>query len=133
VTDLPLLLKTIPRAWEPLREDLHMQIGNAKTDLAMLEARSPTRLAPQIKAPVLMAYGARDPRVVLEHGKRMEKALKDNGVPVEFIVKTNEGHGYRKFENQVEFAEKVVAFLDRHIGAGATPAVAPAATAAGAP
>jgi dipeptidyl aminopeptidase/acylaminoacyl peptidase len=133
VTDLPLLLKTIPRAWEPLREDLHMQIGNAKTDLAMLEARSPTRLAAQIKAPVLMAYGARDPRVVLEHGKRMEKALKDNGVPVEFIVKTNEGHGYRKFENQVEFAEKVVAFLDRHIGAGATPAVAPAATAAGAP
>ena len=133
VTDLPLLLRTLPRAWEPLREEIHIQIGNAKTDLAMLEARSPTRLAHQIKAPVLMAYGARDPRVVLEHGKRMEKALKDNGVPVEFIVKTNEGHGYRKFENQVEFAEKVVAFLDKHIGAGVSAsAVKSPAPAAGA-
>jgi dipeptidyl aminopeptidase/acylaminoacyl peptidase len=72
VTDLPLLLRTIPRAWEPLREDIKLQIGEGKSDLAELEARSPTRFADRIKAPVLMAYGARDPRVVLEHSRKTQ-------------------------------------------------------------
>ena len=129
VTDLPLLLRTIPRAWEPIREDIKLQIGDGKSDLAELEARSPTRFADRIKAPVLMAYGARDPRVVLEHARMMERELKKNAVPYELIVKKDEGHGYAKFDNQVEFGEKVVAFLDKHIGAGAAGS-APAATAA---
>ena len=129
VTDLPLLLRTIPRAWEPLREDIKLQIGEGKSDLAELEARSPTRFADRIKAPVLMAYGARDPRVVLEHARMMERELKKNSVPYELIVKKDEGHGYAKFDNQVEFGEKVAAFLDKHIGAGAAGS-APAATAA---
>lgn len=129
VTDLPLLLRTIPRAWEPLREDIKLQIGEGKSDLAELEARSPTRFADRIKAPVLMAYGARDPRVVLEHARMMERELKKNSVPYELIVKKDEGHGYAKFDNQVEFGEKVAAFLDKHIGAGAADS-APAATAA---
>lgn len=129
VTDLPLLLRTIPRAWEPLREDIKLQIGEGKSDLAELEARSPTRFADRIKAPVLMAYGARDPRVVLEHARMMERELKKNAVPYELIVKKDEGHGYAKFDNQVEFGEKVAAFLDKYIGAGAAGS-APAATAA---
>jgi len=129
VTDLPLLLRTIPRAWEPLREDIKLQIGDGKSDLAELEARSPTRFADRIKAPVLMAYGARDPRVVLEHARMMERELKKNSVPYELIVKKDEGHGYAKFDNQVEFGEKVAAFLDKHIGADAAGS-APAATAA---
>ena len=128
VTDLPLLLRTIPRAWEPLREDIKLQIGEGKSDLAELEARSPTRFADRIKAPVLMAYGARDPRVVLEHARMMERELKKNAVPYELIVKKDEGHGYAKFDNQVEFGEKVAAFLDKYIGAGAAGS-APAATA----
>lgn len=130
VTDLPLLLRTIPRAWEPLREDIKLQIGDEKTDLAQLEARSPTRLADRIKAPVLMAYGARDPRVVLEHARMMERELKKHSVPYELIVKRDEGHGYAKFDNQVEFAEKVVAFLDKHIGNAATAATPTTAAAA---
>jgi dipeptidyl aminopeptidase/acylaminoacyl peptidase len=130
VTDLPLLLRTIPRAWEPLREDIKLQIGEGKSDLAELEARSPTRFADRIKAPVLMAYGARDPRVVLEHARMMERELKKNSVPYELIVKKDEGHGYAKFDNQVEFGEKVVAFLDKHIGAGAAGSAPAAATTA---
>lgn len=132
VTDLPLLLRTIPRAWEPIREDIKLQIGEGKSDLAELEARSPTRLADRIKAPVLMAYGARDPRVVLEHARMMERELKKNQVPYELIIKKDEGHGYAKFDNQVELGEKVVAFLEQHIGktASGTPAVTPTTTAA---
>ena len=130
VTDLPLLLRTIPRAWEPLREDIKLQIGEGKSDLADLEARSPTRFADRIKAPVLMAYGARDPRVVLEHARMMERELKKHQVQYELIVKKDEGHGYAKFDNQVEFGEKIVAFLDKHIGAaaaGSSPAAASSA------
>ena len=115
VTDIPLMLETIPLAWEIAREELTLQVGDRKTDLDRLKKTSPVTLAEQIKAPVLMAYGSRDPRVVLDHGRRMETALKAEGVPVELIVKKDEGHGFAKFENQVEWAQRVLDFLARHL------------------
>ena len=127
VTDIPLMLETIPLAWEIAREELTLQVGDRKTELERLKKTSPVTLADQIKAPVLMAYGSRDPRVVLDHGRRMETALKAEGVPVELIVKKDEGHGFAKFENQVEWAQRVLDFLARHLGepsastAGAAP------------
>lgn len=126
VTDIPLMLETIPLAWEIAREELTLQVGDRKTELERLKRTSPVNLAGQIMAPVLMAYGSRDPRVVLDHGRRMEAALKAEGVPVELIVKKNEGHGFAKFENQVEWAQRVIDFLAQHLGE-------PSASTAGAP
>ena len=122
VTDIPLLLRTIPRAWEQMRAELSLQIGDPKQDAAMLKARSPVTLAPRIRAPVLMAYGKRDPRVVLEHATRFEDALDSARVPNELIVRVDEGHGYQKFGNQVDFGKRLLEFLERHLKAPATPA-----------
>ncbi len=120
VTDIPLMLETIPLGWEIAREELTLQVGDKKSDRERLEKTSPVNLAAQIKAPVLMAYGSRDPRVVLDHGRRMEAALKAEGVPVELIVKKNEGHGFAKFENQVDWAQRVLDFLAQHLATSET-------------
>lgn len=119
VTDIPLLLRTIPRAWENVRAELSLQIGDPKQDAEMLKARSPVTLAQRIRAPVLMAYGKRDPRVVLEHANRFEDALERAGVPNELIIRVDEGHGYQKFGNQVDFGKRLVEFLERYLGAAA--------------
>ena len=52
-----------------------------------LEEWSPSNHADKIKVPVFMAYGRRDPRVVMGHAKLMEKAMKKNGVEYELMVK----------------------------------------------
>ena len=77
---------------------------------------SPLQRAAEIKAPILMAYGGEDFRVPLIHGERMKAALDARGVPVEWVVYREEGHGWLKEENQYDFARRVEKFLARHIG-----------------
>jgi len=43
-------------------------------------------------------------------------ALKGRGIDVPYIVKDDEGHGFRNEENQFEFYDAMEKFLDKHIG-----------------
>jgi dipeptidyl aminopeptidase/acylaminoacyl peptidase len=79
-------------------------------------ARSPARLADQIKAPVLIIAGGADRRVPMYHSTAMEKALKGAGKSVETLFIKSEGHGFFKLEHRVEAYQKVLDFLARNIG-----------------
>ncbi len=92
-----------------------IMVGDPERDVAQLKATSPAQNAERISKPVFMAYGGEDRRVPLIHGERMRDALLRLGKPVEWMVKTDEGHGYAKFENRVEFYSKMEAFLARHL------------------
>jgi len=62
-----------------------------------------------------MAYGLQDPRVSIRHAKLMEKGMKKNDVEYELMIKKNEGHGFRKAENQREFYSRMVSFLAENL------------------
>lgn len=81
-----------------------------------LAERSPTTLAARIKAPVFLAAGGRDERAPLAHSERMEKALKQAGVPVETLYYKTEGHGFYTEEHRREYYTRLLAFLSRHLG-----------------
>lgn len=81
---------------------------------------SPNRLADRITVPVFLAAGGEDRVAPVEHTKRMEKALRKAGVPVEALYYPNEGHGFYTEEHRAEYYGKLLAFLARHIG-GAAP------------
>jgi dipeptidyl aminopeptidase/acylaminoacyl peptidase len=108
-----------------MRAELTLQIGDPAKDEQMLTARSPVTLAGNIRAPVLMAYGRQDPRVVIAHATTFESALKKANVPYELMVRKDEGHGYQKFGNQVDFGTKLVTFLETNLAPKA-PGTAPA-------
>ena len=76
---------------------------------------SPVEQADKIKAPVLMAYGARDFRVPIKHGEMMRHALAAAGKPFEWHVYAGEGHGLIKAENRYAHYHSVEAFLDRNL------------------
>ncbi len=86
------------------------------TDAARLHSTSPVELAAQIKAPVMMAYGASDVRVVPQHGFRMKAAMEKAGNTPQWIIAEGEGHGYRDPGNQVMFYGAMEKFLDKYIG-----------------
>jgi len=88
-------------------------------DRGSLAARSPANLADRIKVPVFLAAGGRDERAPIEHSRRMEKALKRAGVPVETLYYPNEGHGFYTEPHRREYYAKLLDFLSRHLG-GAT-------------
>jgi len=95
------------------RHLLPVMVGDPDRDKALLRATSPAQHADQIKAPVFLAHGALDRRVPVIHGERMRDALEKLGKPVEWMVKTEEGHGFTKLENRVEFYTRLEAFIKR--------------------
>jgi len=119
VANLFTFLKTIPPYWKPYLEMMHEMVGHPERDKALMTAGSPALNADRIRAPLLIAQGARDPRVNKDESDQMVAALKGRGIDVPYIVKANEGHGFRNEENQFEFYDAMEKFLDKHIGKSA--------------
>lgn len=113
VYDLPLMRTQDRRGGTSMRTWLDEWVG---TDTAQLSARSPTRLADRIQAPVLLVAGGEDEIAPVEHTRRMERALRAAGVPVDTLYVANEGHGFYKPENRRAFYTRLLAFLAGHLG-----------------
>jgi len=84
-------------------------------DQVYLEKISPFFHAENIVKPLLVLQGANDPRVKQAESDDIVAAVKANGVPVQYIVFPDEGHGFRKRENQERGYAAVLDFLDRHL------------------
>ena len=85
-------------------------------DEKSMAAISPVALASNIKVPVFLAAGGKDRRVPIEHSKRMEKALKKAGTPVETLYFDTEGHGFYTEPHRREYYTRLLGFLSRHLG-----------------
>jgi len=94
-------------------------IGDKVADAQQLKDTSPLEQASKVRRPLLMAYGARDRRVPVEHGKEFRDAVAKANKNVEFVLYGDEGHGWRMLETNVDFWTRVEKFLARHIGTDA--------------
>jgi prolyl oligopeptidase PreP (S9A serine peptidase family) len=113
-------LESIPPYWESFRKALYAEMGDPKTDGERLHRISPLFNADQIKVPLMVLQGANDPRVIKVESDEIVAAAQKNGVPVEYVVFPDEGHGFLKKPNEIEGTGKILAFLDRYLkGAGA--------------
>jgi dipeptidyl aminopeptidase/acylaminoacyl peptidase len=126
-------IESIPPQWQPMRALFDVRVGNIDDprDREKLEAASPLAHVDRIKRPVLIAQGARDPRVKRDESDRMVAALKHHGTQVDYVVYPDEGHGFAKAMNRVDFQGRAEAFLARCLGGRTQPA--PAAARAPAP
>ena len=86
------------------------------TDAAQLAGTSPNLQAGRIQVPVFLAAGGRDEIAPVEHTRRMERALKAAGVPVESLYVASEGHGFHAPENRRAYYTKLLDFLATHLG-----------------
>jgi len=86
------------------------------TDGGQLARTSPNLQADRIQVPVFLAAGGRDEIAPVEHTRRMERALKAAGVPVETLYVASEGHGFYAPENRRTYYTKLLDFLATHLG-----------------
>jgi len=108
-------LESIPAWWEAQRTSLYTEMGDPKADRQMLLDVSPLFHADKIKKPLLVLQGANDPRVIKAESDDIVAAAKKNGVPVEYIVFPDEGHGFTKKKNQIDGYGAILRFLDQHL------------------
>jgi dipeptidyl aminopeptidase/acylaminoacyl peptidase len=108
-------LESIPPYWEAQRKALYAELGDPVADRKMLEEVSPLLHANLIRKPLIVLQGANDPRVLKVESDEIVAAVKKNGVPVEYIIFPDEGHGFTKKKNQIEGYTAVLRFLDQYL------------------
>ena len=106
-------LESVPPYWEAFREALYAEMGDPKIDSARLHRISPVFHADKIKVPLMVLQGANDPRVLQVESDEIVAAAKKNGVPVEYVVFPDEGHGIRKLSNRIIAYRRIATFLER--------------------
>ena len=116
---LPIFLRGVAQ-----RLALYQELGDPAKDREMLRAISPVFHADKIRRPLLVLQGQNDPRVIKPESDDIVAAVKASGVPVEYVVFPDEGHGFTKKKNQAQGYRAALDFLDRHLK-GDRPAPAP--------
>ncbi len=116
VTNWLRTLKSTPSWWASFRNALFQEMGDPFTaDSVRLYNISPLFHAEKVKNPVMVLQGANDPRVLQVESDEMVAAVKKNNVPVEYVVFSDEGHGFVKKENEIKGYGQVLEFLDKYL------------------
>ena len=91
------------------------QIGDPEKDAAFMRSRSPLFSVDKIRRSSL-------PRVKTIHASENEwnptswsRPFRKMASPWEYSLKADEGHGFMKPENRVEFFQKMEAFLEKYL------------------
>jgi dipeptidyl aminopeptidase/acylaminoacyl peptidase len=116
VTNWMRTLKSIPPYWESLRTSLYKEVGDPYTaDSVRLKRISPLFHTDKVTKPLIVLQGAQDPRVLQVESDEIVAGVRKNGVPVEYVLFEDEGHGFVKKENQIESYSRILKFLDKHL------------------
>lgn len=116
VTNWIRTLQSIPPWWEAQKEALYLEMGDPNTeDSIRLRNISPLFHTENVTKPLLVLQGAQDPRVLQVESDEIVENVRKNGVPVEYVLFEDEGHGFVKKENQIEAYEKTLQFLDTYL------------------
>ena len=116
VTNWQRTLKSIPPWWESQRKALYIELGDPFTaDSVALIAKSPLFHTDKITKPFIVLQGSNDPRVLQVESDEIVAAAKKNGVPMEYTIFPDEGHGFAKKENNIKASEDILKFLDKYL------------------
>jgi dipeptidyl aminopeptidase/acylaminoacyl peptidase len=120
-SNIKTLLQSIPPYWAPFKKQFVMQVGDAENDDVFNQRISPLFHAANVRVPLIIAQGANDPRVNVRESTQMVEAMRAKGLPVTYIVYTDEGHGFARPDNRLDFYGRVDEFLAKHLGGRSEP------------
>jgi dipeptidyl aminopeptidase/acylaminoacyl peptidase len=115
-SNLITFIKTIPPYWSTFLAVMHKRLGNPDIDTDFLISRSPLSKVDNIRIPMLIAQGANDPRVKQAESEQIVQAMQSHGIPHEYLLFPDEGHGFVKQENRLKFYAAAERFLATHLG-----------------
>ena len=93
-----------------------LKIGDVDNDEEFNKKISPLFHIDNIKAPLLIGQGANDPRVKQAEADQIAFSMQEKGIPVEYVLYPDEGHGWARPENRIDFNGRAELFLAKHLG-----------------
>lgn len=117
-SSLVTLLQNVPPYWMPFMPVMKVRVGDVDTEegRAELLKRSPLTYVDKIKKPLLIGQGAHDPRVTQLEADQIVAAMEAKKIPVTYVLYPDEGHGFRRPENNKSFNAVTEAFLAEQLG-----------------
>jgi dipeptidyl aminopeptidase/acylaminoacyl peptidase len=115
-SNLRTLIESVPEYWKPQIALFHSKVGNPETEADFLWSRSPLSRVDDIAIPVLIAQGKNDPRVKEAEAQQIVDAMQAKGLPYEYLLFEDEGHGLVRPENRERFYAATEHFLATHLG-----------------
>jgi dipeptidyl aminopeptidase/acylaminoacyl peptidase len=115
-SNLVTFIETIPPYWSSYLAMLHDRVGNPETEGDLLRERSPLTHVENITIPMLIAQGANDPRVKQSESEQIVAVMREKGIDHEYMLFSDEGHGFAKPENRLRFYAAAEQFLAKHLG-----------------
>lgn len=122
-SNLLTLLATIPPYWQTLKSTFNVRLGNPDDpkDREYLHAVSPLFSVDKIRIPILIGQGANDPRVKVAESEQIVAAMEKKGLAVTYVLYPDEGHGFARPENRIDFNARAELFLQKYLGGRAEP------------
>lgn len=120
-SNLRTLFASMPTYWKPIKLRWVLRMGDVEHDDALNRRLSPLFHLESVRAPLLIGHGANDPRVHLSESEQMVHAMRARGLPVTLVVYPDEGHGFNRPENNLDFFGRVEEFLAKHLGGRCEP------------
>jgi len=110
-----------------------VKYGDPATQRELLRALSPIHKLDRVRAPTLVLHGANDTNVPVIEAEQVVQALQRRGVPVQYVLFPDEGHGFRKTANRVRATVAIVRWFETYLGPGGSAQNAPRTAPGGAP
>jgi len=115
-SNLITLLESIPPYWVMASLQFKKLLGDVETQRDYLWSISPLSRVDDIRIPILIAQGANDPRVKQAESEQIVEAMQKRGLPYEYLLFSDEGHGFVRPENREKFHLASERFLAKHLG-----------------
>jgi dipeptidyl aminopeptidase/acylaminoacyl peptidase len=117
-SNIKTLLSTIPPYWKPMMSMFAVRVGDIHDpkDADLVAKASPLNYADRIVRPLLIGQGANDPRVKQAESEQIVSAIQKNGGQVTYVVYPDEGHGFARPENRMDFNARAEEFLVHYLG-----------------
>ena len=91
------------------------EYGDPERDGELFARISPIHRIDRIRAPVLIAHGARDPRVPIGESEQFVAALQGRGQKVAYETFAYAGHGFIRPDDRARIYTAVAAFFSMHL------------------
>ncbi len=92
-----------------------VEYGDPVKDAELLEQLSPINKVDRVVAPTIVLHGANDTNVPVVEAEQVVASLEERGVPVEYVLFPDEGHGWRKTENRIASDVAIVKWFAEHL------------------
>lgn len=113
VSNIFTFFDSFPEYWKPYKEmvkQIWYDLDNPE-EAKIAKEVSPVFQIDKIKKPLFVVQGANDPRVNINESDQIVKALRSKGFEVPYMVKYDEGHGFGKEPNRIEFYKSMLGFF----------------------